>query len=98
MSKGVRVFSREMKLAAGRRMVAGAQDGPAAGRSRFFSASLAASQGKAPAERRAWRDGVYALMQAMTTPLPQGALTVERMCSLAGGGLAGYHRPGRVCG
>ena len=28
----------------------------------------------------------------MTTPLPQGALTVERMCALAGVGRAGYYR------
>jgi hypothetical protein len=42
--------------------------------------------------RRAWRDGVYGVIQAMTTPLPQGALTIERMCALAGVSRAGYYR------
>jgi transposase InsO family protein len=31
-------------------------------------------------------------MQAMTTPLPQGVLPVERMCALAGVSRAGYYR------
>jgi putative transposase len=31
-------------------------------------------------------------MQAMTTPLPQGGLSVERMCALAGVSRAGYYR------
>ena len=45
-----------------------------------------------PAERRAWRAGVYTVIQAMTTSLPQGKLTVERMCALAGVSRAGYYR------
>ena len=28
----------------------------------------------------------------MTTPLPQGALTIERMCAVAGVSRAGYYR------
>ena len=35
---------------------------------------------------------VYAVIQAMTTPLPQGELTIERMCALAGVSRAGYYR------
>ena len=35
-------------------------------------------------------------MQAMTTPLPQGALTVERMCALAGVSRAGDYRQWRA--
>ena len=31
-------------------------------------------------------------MQAMTSPVPQGKLTIERMCALAGVGRAGYYR------
>ena len=58
----------------------------------FFSASLAASRGSTPAERRAWRAGVYAVIEAMTSPRPQGELTVERMCVLAGVSRAGYYR------
>lgn len=45
-----------------------------------------------PAERRAWCAGVYTVIQAMTTSLPQGKLTVERMCALAGVSRAGYYR------
>jgi transposase InsO family protein len=45
-----------------------------------------------PAERRAWRDGVYAIIEAMTSPMRQGELTVERMCALAGVSRAGYYR------
>src|SRR6202040_2130414 len=70
----------------------GAQDRAAATGARFFSASLAASQRAAPAERRVWRHAVYALIEAMTTPLPQGGLPVERLCALAGVSRAGYYR------
>ena len=45
-----------------------------------------------PAERRTWRDAVYAVIEAMTTRLPQGELTIERMCALAGVSRAGYYR------
>jgi len=58
----------------------------------FFSASLAASRGSAPAERRVWRVAVYAVIEAMTTSLPQGELTIERMCALVGVSRAGYYR------
>src|SRR6266446_4359465 len=57
-----------------------------------FSASLAASRGSAPAERRAWRASVYAVIQAMTSSLPQGENTIGRMCALAGVSRAGYYR------
>jgi hypothetical protein len=61
----------------------GAQGRAAAAGTGFFSASLAASRGSTPAERRVWRADVYALITAMTSPRPQGELTVERMCLLA---------------
>ena len=35
--------------------------------------------GSTPSERRSWRDAVYAVIQTMTTSLPQGELTIERM-------------------
>ena len=78
----------ELEAARGR----GAQGRPAAGRTGFFSASLAASRGSTPTERRVWGTGVYALIEAMTSPRPQGELTVERMCVLAGVNRAGYYR------
>jgi len=56
----------------------------------FFSASLAASQGSAPAVRRAWRDGIYEVIQAMTASRSQGEIGIERMCQLAG--ISGPHR------
>jgi hypothetical protein len=58
----------------------------------FFAASLAASQGSAPAERRAWRDGVYEVIQAMTASRSQGEIGIERMCQLAGISRSGYYR------
>ncbi len=65
----------------------GTQDRPATGRTRFFSASLAASRGK-----RSWREGVYAVIETMTKSLPQGELTIERMCTLTALNRAGYYR------
>src|ERR1700704_6308046 len=62
----------------------------AAAGTRFFQASLAASRGVASAEQRALRDGVYALIQAMTQQ--QGSLSVERLCTLAQVSRAGYYR------
>ena len=56
----------------------------------FFSCSLAACQGTTPAERRGWRDGVYALIHA-ETPW-QGDTEIERICWLAGVSRAGYYR------
>ena len=47
---------------------------------------------RAPADRRSWRDGLYAVIQAMTAPLSQGELGIERMCRLAGLSRAGYYR------
>src|SRR5215470_18347398 len=76
------------RAAADRRVGASAR--PAAAGTRFFQASLAASRGVAAAEAKAWRNGVYALVQAMTQQ--QGSLTVERMCALAQVSRAGYYR------
>jgi putative transposase len=45
-----------------------------------------------PAGRRVWRDGIYAIIEAMTSPMRQGELTVDRMCALAGVSRAGYYR------
>src|SRR5258707_11589183 len=70
----------------------GSEDRPAAGRPRFFPASLADSQGSRTAERRAWREGVYTVIEAMPPPLPQGQTSVERMCRLARVSRAGYYR------
>jgi hypothetical protein len=58
----------------------------------IFSASLAAGRGGAPDERRAWRRGVYAVIQAMSAPLSQGEIGIDRMCQLAGVSRAGYYR------
>jgi hypothetical protein len=33
-----------------------------------------------PAERRAWRAGIYAIITAMMSPRPQGNLAVEPLC------------------
>jgi hypothetical protein len=57
----------------------------------FFSKPWA-SQGKAPAERRAWRDGIYEVIQAMTTSRLQGEIGIEHMCQLAGISRSGYYR------
>src|SRR5207249_8958122 len=40
--------------------------------------------------RRAWRHSVFALIHAMTPP--QGGLSIERMCALAGVSRASYYR------
>jgi hypothetical protein len=50
----------------------------------FFSASLAASRGTTPAERRACRDGFYEVIQAMMASQSQAEIRIERMCQLAG--------------
>src|SRR6266566_6226999 len=39
-----------------------------------------------------WSAAIYAVIQAMTTSLPQGELTIERMCKLSGVSRAGYYR------
>jgi transposase InsO family protein len=43
-------------------------------------------------ERRAWRRAVYELIQTMTSALPQGQITIERLCRLARVSRAGYYR------
>ncbi|MES0151841.1 hypothetical protein NKJ95_32635 [Mesorhizobium sp. M0012] len=56
----------------------------------FFSRSLAAYQGRSPAEHRAWGHGIFEVIEKMTTGSSHG---IERMCWLAGVSRAsGYHR------
>jgi len=43
-------------------------------------------------ERRAWRRAVYEVIQTMTSSLPQGQVTIERLCRLARVSRAGYYR------
>jgi putative transposase len=44
-----------------------------------------------------WRSSIYAVIEAMTrAPLPQGELTVERMCGLSAVSRAGYYRHWRA--
>jgi len=45
---------------------------------------LAAGQGSTPAERRAWRDGVYEVIQAMICSPAASELTIERMLRARG--------------
>src|SRR5207249_3304644 len=74
---------------------AAAQGGPATAGPGFFQASLAAYRGVTAAQRRAWRDGVFAGIQAMTRPQGEGPAavrSVERMCALAGVSRASYYR------
>ena len=64
---------------------------PAAVGSGFFSLSLAACQGATPADRRTWRDGVYAVIHAMTRQ--QGdPIRIEQCCRLAGVSRSGFYR------
>ena len=60
----------------------------------FFQKSLAARQGTTPPERRAWRQGVFALIHAMMPP--QGPLPIERMCVLSGVSRGSYYRQWRT--
>src|SRR5690606_763157 len=58
---------------------------------------LAARRGSTAAERRAWRDGIYEVIEGMTRSASQGetrieGLGIERMCGLAGVSRAGYYR------
>jgi hypothetical protein len=74
---------------------AGAEGRPASVGARFFSANLAAFQGNTPGAQRAWRERVFAQIQAMTRPQgdrTQAGLAVERMCSLAGASRASWYR------
>jgi hypothetical protein len=43
-------------------------------------------------ERRAWRRAVYEVIQTMTSSVPQGQVTIERLCRLARVSRAGYYR------
>ena len=43
-------------------------------------------------QRRAWRRAVYEIIQTMTNALPQGEVTIERLCRLARVSRAGYYR------
>jgi transposase InsO family protein len=61
----------------------------------FFSKSLAVRRGSAAAERCAWRDGVYAVIEALTAYVLQGegnGSMIERWCRLAEVSRAGYYR------
>jgi hypothetical protein len=49
--------------------------------SSIFSASLAASQGTTPVERRARRVGIYKVIQAITASWSQGQIGIERIVS-----------------
>src|SRR5207247_7571566 len=70
-----------------------AQDRRTAGGAGFFGRCLAAHRGVTPAERRAWRDEVYAEIQAMTGSQGEGsALSVEALCRLAEVSRASYYR------
>ncbi len=43
-------------------------------------------------QRRAWRRAVYEVIQTMTSSVPQGQVTIERLCRLARVSRAGYYR------
>ena len=61
----------------------------------IFQGRLAAHRGFTPAERRAWRDSVFAHIQVVTRlqgEMPGAGLPVERMCTLAGVSRAAYYR------
>src|SRR5262249_60091804 len=57
---------------------------------RSFEGGVAAGEGTPPAERRAWRHSVFALIHARTPP--QGPLSIARMCALTGVSRASYYR------
>jgi len=61
----------------------------------FFRQALQHIETSRGDERSTRRDGVYAFIQARTQP--QGELSVERMCALAGVTRAGYYRHLRLC-
>ncbi|WP_204848198.1 transposase [Rhodopila globiformis] len=68
----------------------GAEDRRTASGAGFFSRSLAACQGASAADQRAWRDGVYAMIQASIQQ--QGVVGIEPLCALAGLARSGYYR------
>ena len=43
-------------------------------------------------QHRAWRRAVYEVIQTMTSSVPQGQVTIERLCRLARVSRAGYYR------
>ena len=43
-------------------------------------------------QRHAWRCAVYDVIQTMTSSVPQGQVTIERLCRLARVSRAGYYR------
>jgi septal ring factor EnvC (AmiA/AmiB activator) len=92
VAKAVRQASLEELAPAQRRIAALERKiGHQQSRARFFSASLA-SQGTTPAERRAWQDSVYEVIQAMTASRSQGEIGIERMCQLAAISGSSYYR------
>src|SRR5262249_1982055 len=56
----------------------------------FFQRCLAQSKGATPAERRLWREGIYAHIRDVMSV--QGSLSIERMCQLAPVSRAGFYR------
>src|SRR5262249_56408861 len=49
----------------------------------FFQRCLAQSKGATPAERRLWREGIYAHIRDVMSV--QGSLSIERMCEVGPG-------------
>jgi transposase len=67
--------------------------GRATGGAGFFQGCLAAYRGVTSAERRQWRDGVIAQIQAMTSLQGSGSmLSVEQLCRLAQVNRAVFYR------
>lgn len=58
----------------------------------FFSRSLAALRGRSSLEQRFWRNGIFKVIEKMTTDLSQGEFNIDRMCWLAGVSRASYYR------
>ena len=98
-----RRFSRELKLAAVQRMAMGAnvsklslelgvsRKGLYQWQKQFRVGGSSALRG-AGRPQRAWRDGIYKVIQAMMASGLQGVIGIERMCRLAGVSRAGYYR------
>ena len=56
----------------------------------FFRQCLAKNRGETAAERRQWRDSIYAEIRSRVQS--QGGLTIEQMCELARVSRAGFYR------
>src|SRR5581483_8401559 len=69
---------------------AGRRDRPTGDGAGFFRECLAADQGDSPAERRRWREHIYAEIRSRVRT--QGGLTIQRMCELAGVSRASFYR------